>query len=1657
MLTKTHIEALKTSLDKLLSNSSEGTIAYIKCFSTDTVFELINNEKFKISGWEVYLVSNKEKFNNNFKINSDKAVDIRESKKNKVLFLVDPSNVGSGMDGIYSASREIKESEILERANKKVFEELKDKTIIDFLKECIRRAKRIGKSNTISPWQIFDFYSTCVDDSSNIGKNLTKIGLWPIEINKFLNDDIEVSAQMIEKLILDTGVNKTSKARIDSLLLENPSEEQKEELSTFLSDIFTGFWRDNLLKLKDKNILWINNLKPSFLSGNLMDIEILPWKENEKASPYTWSGLKNEEDSLVFLIDKASSKPKKLQVRWKSKPNDLKKNSVSYQVSIITGDNTELVTLNKNHTGKEYESCYFTINDFEEEERLAEEYENNEGKWEVQIQIKPIFDSRNNDDLEREIVRRTESFILTFGESDTKTKSSVGSIVRALIEEAIKHNKQDFEELCNSEFREDNKGYISYKAKKNIGRIFRPDLIKYIEEDWKQKNFTVGRWFINIREDGSISKHPTFIPFNSNDENFDKKINDVNSKMCEFVRKKISFMSTIYYQDEQVVNNYINTWTSAFEDFGKDFTLANTLEVRNLRNETIGLIVLPSHPILVAWHYAYDTLLYYTKYEENLDINHILDISKSIDGAYYPFLLPGIEKNTSFIFGDKLGFYCVAMIPENASEPQAIVSLLARALSNKIYQDDEKRGEIIITSIGQSLSSLLGKEIEKYSNLHKDYSILTINGIRSGDSKTITKALGYALKKDNSEPKKKENLQPNSYVESYRLNLYSTKDTSLTMSGKYLSEIAEKRRNGITVVDESDKWVLESFSKENISIPRLRLAKYPSIDKDIEDTNPKESSHISIIFDTFKTQLKMILIKEVEKNNTVLEGFGLFPNISKVYYSKSIPTWKTTIVGDPDGEKHPMNKLFTSRLIKIHNSILKSILSCYGYNKNEYWPVLVTEVTNIKNDYIKLLHNMSDWVITIDKNAGIEYFDSPKDNPEIYDTFVIDCVPEKNDIGTIQQITSTSQLEEIRILLEKTLNEMELSYSSRNCTFLLSNLKSISGQLAMRLSYDKRNVKEELIALSLFYSYCKNIDQLDYKDDLFDLKKGFLLPIDDTRDLLNFKILKNKEEVVSYTRSDMVYITIDNFKNCNLEFSFIEVKFRKLRANIDGELFSSILRQTSNTRKAWFSNYFSKKLTKFELVLNRKKLAKALQFYADKARRNDLSEDFYQKIVIGINKLYDPVYLIEEANCKERGYIFCPRFFEDLSNIYTDDSGNKIMLFGPQIIPDLLPKTIIPIEHIKSNFINTDDKENIESTNSIITDTLEQLNNDANIVLGKLVNKDEDISLKITIKGNPHLMIVGLPGMGKTTSILNICTQMFKNNIVPIVFSFHEDMEQSFKKNFDDVNVVDLETTGIGFNPMKVIKSTSKAWLDNVGMIRDIFKSIFPDLGDIMINNIRSTIKESYTELGYENRSDYENLPVPEFETFFKKLKGQPKQDQRIITRLEELHDYGFFRSSTSSSSILNATKPTIIALHRINNDMMQKALASFVLFNIYQNMFIRGEKNNITHTIIFDEAHKASKLSLIGTMAKESRKYGISFIVASQESKDFDSSIYSAIGNHLILKVNEPDAKVLAKNLVPYNEVSNVKSKLITLEKFHGMLFNGEKNYSIINLSSLS
>jgi hypothetical protein len=311
--------------------------------------------------------------------------------------------------------------------------------------------------------------------------------------------------------------------------------------------------------------------------------------------------------------------------------------------------------------------------------------------------------------------------------------------------------------------------------------------------------------------------------------------------------------------------------------------------------------------------------------------------------------------------------------------------------------------------------------------------------------------------------------------------------------------------------------------------------------------------------------------------------------------------------------------------------------------------------------------------------------------------------------------------------------------------------------------------------------------------------------------------------------------------------------------------------------------------------------------------------------------------------------------------------------------------------------------------------------------------------------------------MGKTTFLINLCKQMLQSNIRPIVFSYHQDIDERLERLVDSVRFVDFH--GLGFNPLEVTDRGSRmAYLDVAGALRDIFVAMFPELGDIQGERIRGAIKETFKENGWDNPDAVlDDLQAPEFGRFLEVLRRDEKPDRghrTLLARLEELADYGFFGGTQASESLWDSEVPMVIRIHRTQNDNLQNAFASLIFYGLYKDMFRRGVQRRITHAVVFDEAHRAARLKLIPIMAKECRKYGVSLVLASQEAKDFNISLFSAVANYLVLRLTEGDAKVIVRNVATSDQERALIDKIKQMDRFKALYFcEGKKKPSQLSL----
>ncbi len=1662
--TELHAPILGRAFEKVLGKPEIGSIAFARCLTPDVVHGLAKDASFAPQGWQVLRVAESDKEART--VTADRAVEIRETKGDAVLLLVDTARAGAGMDGIYSAAREVDEASLFDEALRLARGTVTDQLFSkrrQYTERAIKKARGRGRFS-VSLWTEFDFLCLIAADKEYPGAYLHLLGLWPVQESEEVEttDELDVSRMFVDRLLGAEVSGLTPIRRIESLRLLHPSEQQSNDLERFLRSAATKPLLPALAELAEKKHLWVSVLKIEGATQSIQGLELSSWR-NKNGRIAKWSGLVEEgddQDPPVLILKPDADQTgdySKLEVIWKARPDNLQKGAVEYRVVIATGMDEELAIRDIVHSAKKEEKCRFSNDDFS---TLSEN---------ALISAKVVVSVVGNDSIEPE---QSEEFIIRFGQPPERPEGGVGKTVRTFSEGLIElDNREIVSALASStiSFPVDSKGFVLLRTPQRgkSFRVFRPALVGEVEKQWTERNGEIGRWRVKVRASGTRAGDTEFVPLvrpeSVSGQSWERTA-AVSRRMAERFASS-SGVGQIYDDKSKgfdtVVKGYLLAWSALLDEGDPSLALANTVEVQSLSGRTIGLIVLPSHPLRVVWQVAYDNLVLHAAFEQNMDPKDVREELSGLDGAMFPAFLPGLNTESSFVFADTLGFHTVGLVPDYDKEPKAAVAILARALG-------ESETAETAPTVGKQSATILGNEIVKYLECHDASGPLQIHALRAGDGLTVARSLGrvherYRDASDEEEPD--EDMQKT--APAFVLELYPSPEQR-GIAGRFIAEAREKRRRGAGVLSPEDYWMLESLSLPGgVNLPKLRWAR-----KNGQD--PESAAHLAVAFDTFESRVAAA----GTSSSRPFYAFGLLSFFERVYTSSPSPLWRSSIPSSKDGEKHPSDRAHTDRLMRLQQAIQKAVAR--NIRIEEKSPTLRTEISLDKADSLRDLHQLCDWVITLDRNAGIEYFDSPRENKDIYDAYVIDCVPEREDLGCLQLITSTSNLEEVRNLLDNALDQMGLSHSRRNAEFLMEHLKALSGRLAIRLTGQKAPTSE-LIALAVCHANCQ------YPSDhecWVSLESGFIVPVDDVRDLLPPLNRREGNEDEKEARPDLIYVSIAPRKG--LRFQFIEVKYRRhLRAARTPELLRSIRKQIESLRKRWDEWYGHEEISSSFRAILRAKLARVLRFYADKAHRHFLPDEQHKALVSEIDRMIEKGgdYAFAEVGGSDCGWVFCPEYVGPSPlELSPTDWDTRIFLVGSALLPDTNFRHE-PVVHpsetgrqrttAPSSIPKREDQvpevslDSVEQTTAVPSDTAESSEENTegtteeapSVCLGIDRFTSSEVQWPLTVKGNPHLLVAGLPGMGKTTCLLNMCKQMGAANVRPIVFSYHQDIDERLKDLVESVRFIDFH--GLGFNPLQVIgRDSHMAYLDVAGALRDIFMAIFPELGDIQGERIRKAIKDSFIETGWDDRNTVlEELQEPEFKRFVEILRDDPKPDRglrTLLARLEELDDYGFFDIQESRESLWESERPIVIRIHTTQNDNLQRAFASLVFYGLYKDMFRRGIQDRITHAVIFDEAHRAAGLKLIPTMAKECRKYGISLVLASQEAKDFNVSLFSAIANYLVLRLTEADAKVLVRNVASSQQERSLIDKIKQMDRFKAFYFcEGKSRPSSVNLSS--
>lgn len=314
-----------------------------------------------------------------------------------------------------------------------------------------------------------------------------------------------------------------------------------------------------------------------------------------------------------------------------------------------------------------------------------------------------------------------------------------------------------------------------------------------------------------------------------------------------------------------------------------------------------------------------------------------------------------------------------------------------------------------------------------------------------------------------------------------------------------------------------------------------------------------------------------------------------------------------------------------------------------------------------------------------------------------------------------------------------------------------------------------------------------------------------------------------------------------------------------------------------------------------------------------------------------------------------------------------------------------------------------------------ITRSLE--GDELSILLGEDLMSGSNVYWKPSSEKNPHLLVVGTSGSGKTEAMRSLVYEIRKRGISCLIFDFHDEYSE----------VTDMQINvreGVTINPLELFERSP---LDMIYETSSILREIYR-LGDQQEAILRQAIQRSYEDKGIsdKDKSTWSNAP-PNFLNVKENLQMMSEGSSSIrsvittlLNRLQPIFDIEIFSKATSIPFEEIVKRTTAIQLKDLPTARVKTAVSDFFLRRLWYYMQGLGESKRLRLYCVVDERHRlAYKDSPLDQFLREARKYGVGVILSSQRSNDFSETVVANVSSIVSLQCQlEKDARFMAKQM---------------------------------------
>jgi len=326
---------------------------------------------------------------------------------------------------------------------------------------------------------------------------------------------------------------------------------------------------------------------------------------------------------------------------------------------------------------------------------------------------------------------------------------------------------------------------------------------------------------------------------------------------------------------------------------------------------------------------------------------------------------------------------------------------------------------------------------------------------------------------------------------------------------------------------------------------------------------------------------------------------------------------------------------------------------------------------------------------------------------------------------------------------------------------------------------------------------------------------------------------------------------------------------------------------------------------------------------------------------------------------------------------------------------------------------------------------------DRGIVLGQDTANGECVRwdpFPQTGSANPHMLVVGESGFGKTYLVQCLLGELAASGIPSVVL----DYAQGFSLNVLPREFVEATSPteiragedGIAINPLEIFPTDTHGPVSVAQRVADTFTRVYPKIGVQQHATLRQAVLDAFEAHGFASgRKPDRTRPLPLFSDVQQTLAatasevGNPKARlaASVDAHISTMFVFNTFRASGRAlkwADIVAAAGKTFILQLKGLEYALERAVTEFLLWNLIGFLESTGP-SPLRVFVVLDEAHKLSFAvgSPTERLLREGRKFGVGLILASQQPSDFSPVAFNNTSTKVVFQSSD-DRSILSRIL---------------------------------------